>query len=209
MPRARQPPGRRCHGVMTRGSPREAQLALDHRTPAHATRFYAACGAAESALALSSRSASHEREWPGEQEPLSEQTADLAQRVELSGALDPLGDHVHPERRAELDSGAHNRDPLARRQRGNQCPVELDDVEREPLEAAQRRVAGAEVVKRELNAKPAQLRDDRLGTGVEHETLGDLEHEASRRDPVADAAGAGLRAPVPGGSAPARGLPRS
>src|SRR6185369_6511006 len=68
---------------------------------------------------------------------------------------------------------------------GDERAVDLQDVDREALEVAQRRVAGPEVVDREMDAERPQLRQpaDRAGGSLHEAALGDLEDEARRRQP--------------------------
>jgi hypothetical protein len=56
-----------------------------------------------------------------------------------------------PEPAAELDSNTHDRDAAPVAERVDQRAVELDLIRRESLEAAQRGVAGPEIVQRELH----------------------------------------------------------
>ena len=85
-----------------------------------------------------------------------------AERLEVAPGvlgLDALGDDAQAEVVGEVDRGAHDRgvggvDGHLDHER----LVDLDHVDREPLEVGQRRVAGAEVVDRERQADLAQAR---------------------------------------------------
>ena len=73
--------------------------------------------------------------------------AELAQALELDLALDALGDDLQAERAGDLDDGGDDRRVLVLGADAvDERAVDLDDVEREALQARQRRVAGAEVV---------------------------------------------------------------
>src|ERR1700716_4625369 len=63
--------------------------------------------------------------------------------------------------------------------------VDLDLVERKAAQIAQRRIAGAEVVHRDLDAESAELVQRRQGRFilVQQDRLGDLELEAGGREP--------------------------
>ena len=68
----------------------------------------------------------------------------------------------------------------------------LEDVDRQPLQRVQRRVAGPEVVDRDPHAERAQALElgDAEPRVLEQRALGDLEHELARVDPgVLDPAG--------------------
>ena len=95
---------------------------------------------------------------PGEVEALAEVAAEREQLGELVGGLDPLGDDRHLEALAEADDRAGDRglaavdpDPVDER------AVDLEHVDREARQVAQRGVAGAEVVDREPHPEPLQL----------------------------------------------------
>ena len=65
---------------------------------------------------------------------------------------------------------------------GDEHPVDLHDVDREPLEIAERRVAGSEVVEREHHAELLELveRDERPFAVSEEHALGHLERDHVR-----------------------------
>src|SRR3954470_5446223 len=99
----------------------------------------------------------------------------------LLGVLDPLGDDVQVQALSELHDAA---DEVHARGGGprvlDERPVDLEHVDREALEVAERRVAGAEVVHRQPDAERAQplkARPRPLAL-VGEDALGDLEDEA-------------------------------
>ena len=104
----------------------------------------------------------HRRElvrWqrPREEEALRPFAAERAQRLALQLVLDALGDGLHLQRRGQLDDRAHQRGRLrALAQRRDEAAVDLEDVDRVAVEVGQRRVAGAEVVDRDLHAERTQ-----------------------------------------------------
>ena len=94
----------------------------------------------------------------GEQEPLDVADTEARERGELLRGLDAFGDDV------ELERPSHARDRLDEHagaavvgaQRLDEAAVDLQRVEREVLEVAERRVAGAEVVDRDVHADRAE-----------------------------------------------------
>ena len=85
-------------------------------------------GACEQALGIGGR------ERTREQKSLPHRAAQIAQCLQLHRPFDPFCDHVDVQRLAELDRGADDGDAAALGNRFDQRPIELDDVEREPLE---------------------------------------------------------------------------
>ena len=83
------------------------------------------------------------------------------------------------ERAREVDDHAHERALLAAAGEAvDERLGDLEDVERQRVQVAERRVAGAEVVEREPHAELAQLvQRRRARVGVPSSALGDLEHE--------------------------------
>ena len=114
---------------------------------------------------------------------LAEAAAERPEPVGLVLGLDPLGDHVEAQRPAEVDDrlAEHVRvaDAVAAR---HERPVDLQLVDLEGVEVAERRVAGPEVVDREAEAERSQLADalDGLEARREQRALGDLERELRR-----------------------------
>src|SRR5919109_2791748 len=86
-------------------------------------------------------------QWLGEVIALPELAAQLAQVLELLGALDALGDRLQAHPEAELDDRAREGAVLcAAGDGGDEALVDLQRVDGEALQIAQRRVPGAEVV---------------------------------------------------------------
>ena len=89
---------------------------------------------------------------PAEQISLGRVTPERAQVRELGVGFDTLGDDMEPERVTELDDSADDRGLLgAAAHPGDEALVDLQRVDREPLEARQRGRAGAVVVDRDLD----------------------------------------------------------
>ena len=113
-------------------------------------------------------------------EALGEGTPKGTKGPELVGGLDALGDHV------DAQPLGHGEDPgddrgvvVRRREAGDERPVHLEDVDREALEVAERRVTGAEVVDGEAHAErfqPQQVLEGAVAVLHEH-ALGDLESQ--------------------------------
>ncbi len=82
-----------------------------------------------------------------------------SQEMKLLLGFHALRNHFHMEIVAHGNDGLRNRRIAFARQVGQEGTVDLDEVDREALQAAQARVAGAEIVDRQLNAQclePAQ-----------------------------------------------------
>ena len=76
------------------------------------------------------------------------------QRVDLYGRLDTFGDRLKFQRPRERDDCGNEWDLLRRGSDGrDEGAVDLEDVDRESLEVAQRRIPSPEVVDRELHAR--------------------------------------------------------
>jgi hypothetical protein len=70
----------------------------------------------------------------------------------------PSATNVQRQRLGEGEDRGDDRDVVAAmREPGHERPVDLHDVDGEPLEVAERGVPGAEVVEHETDAEPAQL----------------------------------------------------
>ena len=83
----------------------------------------------------------------------------LEQLLELIGTLDALRHRAQVEDARELDDGGRERGFLSPvRDAVDERLVDLQDVDREAADVVQRRVAGAEVVDRELDAELLELR---------------------------------------------------
>src|SRR3954452_2475750 len=82
-----------------------------------------------------------------EQEPLAELAAELAQRHELRLILDPLRDNLEMQGSPEGDDGAGKCPRVGSALRfTDELVGDLQNVDLEPAQVPQRRVAGAEVV---------------------------------------------------------------
>src|SRR3954469_19712271 len=118
----------------------------------------------------------------GEQVALGAVAAEPAERVELAGGLDALGDRLEPQAARDVDDRADDRRVvLLLAQPVDERAVDLDRVDRHALQARQGRVAGAEVVEQDADAELAQAleRRARRGDVLEEDALGDLEAEAA------------------------------
>ena len=96
----------------------------------------------------------------------------------MKGVLDAFGDGPKPQCVGHVDDAAHDGLVLlAARDPPHEGPVDLEVVDREPAQVAQRRVPGTEVVEGELNAQRLQLAQPRDGSvDVGHGGgLGDLQ----------------------------------
>ena len=94
---------------------------------------------------------------PAQVVALRDVAAELGQAVPDLLRLDALGDDLEPEVAAEVDRRAHDRGVvLVAGHVHDERLVDLDLVDRQPLEVAERRVAGAEVVDREPHAERRQ-----------------------------------------------------
>ena len=103
----------------------------------------------------------------------------VEQERRLRLRLDPFGDHLEPEIVRHGDQRAHDGGVLGVvGDVAHEAAVDLDAREREAREIAQRGIAGAEIVERELDAPLRQLSQnpDRVLV-VERDVLGDLELE--------------------------------
>src|SRR5262245_40295612 len=116
---------------------------------------------------------------------LARDAAELDEAALLVLELDALGDDLEVERAAERDDRA--REVLAALDAPealHERAVDLQDVDREPVQVGERRVAGAEVVDRDAHAELLELlqrRQHRLAVVHQH-ALGQLDHEAARVD---------------------------
>src|SRR4051794_12452932 len=120
-----------------------------------------------------------------EQVALAEPAPDGAQRLQLVDRLHALGHDAQADRLREVDHQAHEGlVALVDGDRVHERLGDLDHVQRQRAQVAQRRVARAEVVERELDAQGAQrvqALDGALGV-LHQQRLGDLEHEPARVD---------------------------
>ena len=75
----------------------------------------------------------------------------------LRRRLDALDDHPHAQRPGQGDHGVnHVRIGAVRAQGAHERAVDLEHVDGEPVQEAQRRVAGAEIVDRQADPHGAQ-----------------------------------------------------
>src|SRR5207248_319504 len=105
---------------------------------------------------------------------------EVAERVGLFDGFDAFGDGVEPEALAELDDGARDSRRLgAGGDTVDELLVDLEDVEREVSEVAQRRVAGTEVIDGESDTELLELREacGAQGEVFDHDLLGQFDHE--------------------------------
>src|SRR6185437_492672 len=121
------------------------------------------------------------RNGAGEVVALGEVAAERDHLFELGLGLDSLRHHARLERTGHLHHGADDH-RVALAELGHERAVELEELEREVLHVAERRVAGAEVVEHGPDAQFAQGGEGLCrGERVLHElALGDLERELAR-----------------------------
>src|ERR1041385_6615347 len=72
-------------------------------------------------------------------------------------SLNPLRNHFHAEVARERRDGPHNGVVVLGRQTRHERPIDLQIVERETMQVAERRIASAEVVDTQLHTERAQL----------------------------------------------------
>ena len=84
-------------------------------------------------------------QWLGEQEPWA-RSHSRAEDLQLLGGLDALGDTLSPSACARLITAETLFALRVDTERLDEQPIHLQDVQREPLEVAERRVTGAEVI---------------------------------------------------------------
>ena len=173
---------RRCGGAAPRPLPWSATGPAPAGLPAPAT-----AGSADKLLGSAGDESVRQQllddlRWLGtvEEESLRGIAAGRLEVAELVGGLDALGGDRQLERVAELDHRVDDRHVLlVVGQAAYERPVNLDAVDGEPAQVLERRVAGAEVVDRDLDPELLDLgehADRRLGILDQH-ALGDLEAE--------------------------------
>src|SRR5438105_15801035 len=94
-----------------------------------------------------------------EEEPLNETAPEPVQGGRLGGRLDALGDHLDAEISSEQQDGLD--DPpvlLVRAHRPDEARIDLEKVDREPVQIAERAVSGPEVVDAQLQPELPQPR---------------------------------------------------
>ena len=125
-----------------------------------------------------------DRQGLAEQIALHAVAAFLGEEGELVDRLDALGDDRHFEAVAEIDHGADDRRRLrVAAEIHDEGAVDLDLVERERLEIAQRGVSAAEIIHGDAHAErlqPAQQRETAIKILDQH-ALGDFELEPAGR----------------------------
>ena len=106
---------------------------------------------------------------------------------QLRGLLDALGGGLDIERMGEFGDRADDRaGAVAGQQIVDEAAVDLQLVEREALQIAERRIAGAEIVERDADAERAQRVEQPQGrlAAFEEDRFGDLDLEPVGREPA-------------------------
>src|SRR3954447_19238321 len=126
------------------------------------------------------------RDGPGEVEALPELAAEALQGHELVVVFDPFGDGRERQAFAEADDRAHELRLAggALAEAHDERAVDLQHVDRELVEVAERGVARPEVVEREQHARLLQLLERRqvLDAVLEQDALRHLERQRRRLD---------------------------
>src|ERR671936_1743697 len=123
---------------------------------------------------------------PAEEETLCLLAAKTAQEMLLAFVLDAFGDYREAKRMRHLDDGAHDGGVAALLQdAGDERAVDLQRGERKAREVSEARVARAEVIDRDANARSGKRAHGADGvTRILHQlALGDLELEKLGRHP--------------------------
>ena len=122
-----------------------------------------------------------------EQEPLHDAAAEAVQDLHLAQVFHAFGDHAQTERAGQGDDGRDHRGALRRHAEvAHEAAVDLQLADGQGRQIGQRRVAGAEVVDRDLDAdlvEPVQRRDHVLQV-LHQARLGDLELDRVMRHAV-------------------------
>eukprot|EP01136_Pigoraptor_vietnamica_P033089 Opistho-1_new@95611 len=124
------------------------------------------------------------RQGRREQEALDLVAAGALQEIALRHRLHTLGDHAQPQRTRHLDHRLRDAGiALVTRQALDEAAVDLELLDRKALQVAEARIAGAEIVDRELHAEPVERTQALQGlVGVaDQDRLGQLELEPGRR----------------------------
>src|ERR1700687_1252041 len=119
-----------------------------------------------------------QRKRPGEQVTLRPRAAQAAQRRDLLLGLDALGDDLDAEPLAEHEDGLDDLDlAVVGGHRLYERAIDLERVDRQLVQVAERRIAGAEVVDSQLNAQRAQALEAVHGghAAADEHALGELE----------------------------------
>ena len=113
--------------------------------------------------------------------------AELGEQFHRLEVLDPLGDALHPEVVRQLDDRLQDRD-VGRMRAGalDEGAVDLQRIGRQVAQVAEGRVAGAEVVERDLRAQRLRPVDEapRVLQVVQRHALGDFQAQQRRRQRV-------------------------
>ena len=115
-----------------------------------------------------------------EQVALPLRAAMVGEERELLGPLDPFGDDVDAERLTERDDGGGDGAVVGVvRHAVHEAAIDLQRVDREEAQCAERRVAGAEIVDRDAHALGLERAQvvDRAAAGAHRDALGDLDLE--------------------------------
>src|SRR3954454_23958699 len=118
-----------------------------------------------------------------EQISLGDVAAQGRQLSDVLRVLDPLRDDLQPERVRQADQRRDDARVARLVERGDERAVDLELVDGEPAEVAQRRVARAEVVDADLDAEALELdeRGQRRARVAHHRRLGHLEAQLPGR----------------------------
>src|SRR5216684_1308861 len=122
---------------------------------------------------------------PAEVVPLRVRAVQLLQNRELLGRLHPLGDDFEVEALRQGEDGVHDLRPLLRLADAlDEAAVDLERVDGELVQVAERRVAGAEVVEIEAHAHRPQLGHvvGHVAVLLHEEALGHLQPQRPRRE---------------------------
>jgi hypothetical protein len=126
------------------------------------------------------------RHRAGDEIALGFWTTRRAQEIELLESLHALGGDAELEAEPELHDAAHDRDVVGIGvDAADERAVDLDPVDRQPLEQHQAGLPGAEIVQRDPCAHVVQLLQgvrDLVRAGLDYGMLGQLELEAGRLD---------------------------
>src|SRR6185369_2890886 len=94
----------------------------------------------------------------GIEEALDAMAAEIAQLFDLGYALDALGERRHAQIASQVDNGPHDVQMLFGIRHGHdEGAVDLEFVDRQADQMAERGIAGTEVVERQLETETAQL----------------------------------------------------
>ena len=124
-----------------------------------------------------------------EQETLAPLATHLHQVLALLAGLDAFGDDLHAEGVRQREHGPHDRGAAAVAagvQRAHERAVDLERMQGEAVQVAQRGIAGAEIVQRRVDAGAAQRveRGEHLVGVVEQRALGHFQPHPMRRQVV-------------------------